>query len=93
MEKAYYVYILTNRSATLYIGVTGNLSRRLWEHKNKMVDGFTKKYNINRLIYLETYNRPEEAIAREKELKGWNRQKKMRLIKQVNPNFEEIGTE
>ncbi len=93
MEKAYYVYILTNRSATLYIGVTSDLSRRLWEHKNKMVDGFTKKYNINKLIYLETYNRPEEAIAREKELKGWNRQKKMRLIKQVNPNFEGIGAE
>ncbi|MEK7610927.1 MAG: GIY-YIG nuclease family protein [Patescibacteria group bacterium] len=91
MDKTFYVYILTNLSATLYIGITSNLSRRIWEHKNKKVDGFTKRYNINKLIYVENYNNPLEAIAREKELKGWTRQKKMRLIQETNPDFIEIG--
>ncbi|MEK7611326.1 MAG: GIY-YIG nuclease family protein [Patescibacteria group bacterium] len=91
MENIFHVYILTNRSATLYIGITSDLNRRIWEHKNKMIDGFTKRYNINKLIYLEDYDTPLEAIAREKELKGWTRQKKMKMIKEVNPNFSEIG--
>ncbi|MEK7592298.1 MAG: GIY-YIG nuclease family protein [Patescibacteria group bacterium] len=86
----YYVYILTNKSATLYIGVTNNLERRLYEHKHKYLEGFTKKYNINTLIYFEEYSDPIEAIAREKQLKGWSRKKKIYLIKSINPLFEEL---
>lgn len=91
MEKTYYVYILTNKSATLYIGVTNDLKRRLWEHRNKMIVGFTKKYNINKLIYVEDYKSANGAIAREKQLKGWRRERKMELIKQQNPSFREIA--
>ncbi len=86
----YYVYILTNKSFTLYIGVTNNLIRRIWEHKNKLVDGFTKKYQINKLIYFEEYKDIQNALNREKELKGWIRKKKMELIKTTNPDFIEL---
>jgi len=89
-EKNYYVYILTNKSNTLYIGITNDLFRRLYEHKNKLVPGFTKKYNIDKLIYYEVFDDPEAAIRREKEIKGWTRKKKMELIKKVNPNFKEL---
>ena len=90
MGKSYYVYILTNRSGTLYIGVTGNLEKRIWEHKQKVVEGFTKKYNIDKLIYYEEYNDPLTAIEREKQLKRWNRKKKDWLIASVNPSLNEI---
>ena len=90
IANMYYVYILTNKSATLYIGVTNNLERRLYEHKHKYLEGFTKKYNINTLIYFEEYSDPIEAIAREKQLKGWSRKKKIYLIKSINPLFEEL---
>ena len=87
----YYVYILTNQTdTTLYIGVTNNLQRRLFEHKTKLVDGFTKKYNINKLIYFESTNDVKSAIAREKQLKGWTRQKKNNLIATTNPSWNEI---
>jgi len=86
----YFVYILTNKSNTLYIGVTGDIARRLQEHKQKYTDGFTKRYNINKLIYIEEYANSLEAIAREKQLKGWSRMKKMQLIKRMNPKFEEL---
>jgi len=89
-DKQYYVYILTNKSNTLYIGITNDLIRRLYEHKNKLIAGFTKKYNIDRLIYYEVFDSPETAIQREKEIKGWTRKKKLELIKKVNPNFEEL---
>jgi len=89
-ENNYYVYILTNKSNTLYIGITNDLIRRLYEHKNKLIAGFTKKYNIDRLIYYEVFDSPETAIQREKEIKSWTRKKKLELIKKVNPNFEEL---
>ena len=89
-EKQYYVYILTNKSNTLYTGITDDLYRRLYEHKNKLTPGFTKKYNIDKLIYYEVFDDPESAIQREKEIKGWTRKKKMELIKKVNPNFKEL---
>ena len=89
-SKDFYVYILTNKSNTLYIGVTNNLYRRIYEHKNKLVDGFTKKYNINKLIYYEISDNPVSAIEREKELKGWSRRKKIDLIKKMNPDFKEL---
>lgn len=90
MVKTYYVYILRNHSGNFYIGVTSNLIKRVWEHKNKFVKGFTEKYNIDKLIYYEIYNDPETAIAREKQLKNWNRKKKILLIIKMNPKFEEI---
>ena len=68
--KHYYVYILTNRSGTLFTGMTNNLERRLYQHKNKLVDGFTKKYNITRLVFFETFGDVRDAIAREKQIKG-----------------------
>jgi len=89
-EKQYYVYILTNKSNTLYTGITDDLYRRLYEHKNKLTPGFTKKYNIDKLIYYEVFDDPESAIQREKEIKGWTRKKKLELIKKVNPNFKEL---
>ncbi len=89
--KSYYVYILRNRTAVLYIGVTNDLQRRLYEHKNRMIAGFTHRYNIDRLIYFETFDDVNIAIHREKQLKGWTREKKLRLIQSSNPNLEEIS--
>jgi len=91
--KQYYVYILTNKSKTLYTGVTNNLSRRLYEHKNKLIDGFTKKYNIDKLVYYEIYNTPDEAIAREKQIKGWLRKKKVALIESMNKEWMDLSDE
>lgn len=86
----FYVYILASRGLVLYIGMTNDLARRLAEHKLKITPGFTSKYNVDRLLYYETFNTPSEAIAREKQLKGWKREKKIALIKTMNPTLEEI---
>lgn len=88
---SYFVYILTNKSNTLYIGVTNNLERRMWEHKNKLVDGFTSKYNLDKLVYYEEFRRIEDAIAAEKKIKGWTRKKKMELIRSNNPEFKDLS--
>jgi len=85
-EKQYHVYIMTNKSGTLYVGVTNNIKKRIYEHKNKMIEGFTKKYNINRLVYFETFADIYSAIGREKTVKGWLRKKKIELINTLNPN-------
>jgi putative endonuclease len=90
MNKTFYVYILTNNSSTLYIGVTSNLIKRIWEHKNKVVKGFTEKYNIDKLIHYEIFEDAENAILREKQLKKWSRAKKFALIRKQNPKFEEL---
>jgi len=90
MEKQYYVYIATNKSGTLYTGVTNNLRRRMYEHKNKLAKGFTSKYNIDKLILYEIFSNPIDAISAEKKIKGWDRKKKIELIKRKNPKFEEI---
>lgn len=88
----YYVYILTNKNNTvLYIGMTNNLIRRLYEHKNKIIKGFTARYNIDKLVYYEITNDVEEAIVREKILKKWNRRKKENLINISNPNWEDLS--
>jgi putative endonuclease len=88
----FYVYLLTNQHHTvLYTGVTNNLSRRLYEHKHKLVPGFTQKYNVNKLIYFEHFTQIEEAIAREKQIKGWKREKKVQLIESLNPDWKEWG--
>jgi len=81
---------MTNKNNTLYTGITNDLRRRLYEHKNKLVKGFTEKYNIDKLIWYEIFNNPIEAIVAEKKIKGWTRIKKMALIKSKNPNFEEL---
>ena len=82
---------MTNFSKTLYIGVTNNLEKRVYEHKNKMVEGFTKKYNITKLVYFEETNDVNSAIAREKQLKGWLRKKKVALIGSVNPKWRDLS--
>ncbi len=90
MGKSYYIYILINDSGTLYIGITSNLIKRLWEHKSKIIKGFTEKYNMHKLIHYEIYEDPEQAILREKQLKKWSRKKKLALVKNANPKFEEL---
>ncbi len=91
MSKTYAVYILTNyNETTFYIGVTGNLQKRIWEHKNKAVEGFTNKYNIDRLVYYELTEDVESALNREKQLKRWHRQWKINLIKEMNPEFKDL---
>ncbi len=91
MMNQYYVYIMTNRSKTLYTGVTNDLMRRVYEHKNKMIDGFTKKYNITKLVYYEETNDIQVAISREKQIKGWLRGKKIALIESVNPKWNDLS--
>ena len=81
-----YVYIMTNNSRTLYIGVTADLCKRVSEHKRLFADGFTKRYKITKLIYFEEFSHIRYAIEREKQLKGWLRRKKIELIESVNPN-------
>ena len=88
----YYVYILTNPTGTvMYIGVTNDLKRRLYEHKNEFIEGFTKKYKVNKLVYFEEYSDVYEAISREKQLKKWRRSKKNRLVEIQNPNWDDWG--
>ena len=82
---------MTNKiCSVLYIGVTGNLVRRVYEHKNKLIEGFTKKYSINKLVYFETTENIEDAIRREKQLKGWRRDRKNNLIEQKNPLWKDL---
>lgn len=91
--KEYYVYILTNKNnSTLYVGVTNNIVRRLYEHKNKLVKGFTEKYNLNKLVYYEITTDVESAINREKALKKWSRTKKDVLITNFNPVWEDLSS-
>ncbi len=91
--KRFYVYIMTNRprSHVLYTGITGRLSRRIFEHKNKIVPGFTSRYNLTRLVYYEQFVYPDAAIAREKEIKAWRRSKKIRLIESMNPHWHDLA--
>ena len=91
-DKQYYVYILTNKSNNvLYIGVTNNLERRMFEHENKLIEGFSKKYNLTKLIYFEMTEDAESAIRREKQLKNWHRDWKMNLINQFNPEWSNLS--
>ena len=84
---------MTNRSKTLYTGITSNLKRRVYEHKNKLINGFTKKYNITRLVYYQATSQVTSAIAREKQIKGWLRKKKIALIKSANPQWKDLSEE
>jgi len=91
-DKQYYVYILANKSnKVLYIGMTNDLARRIYEHKNKLVEGFTKKYNLTKLVYYETTTDVESAIRREKQLKDWHREWKVNLISQFNHKWDDLS--
>jgi len=90
--KFFFVYFMVNwNNKVMYIGMTNNLERRVYEHKNKLVDGFTKKYNVTKLVYYETYEDPAMAIAREKQLKKWRRSKKNALVNLVNPEWRDLS--
>jgi putative endonuclease len=90
-ERRFYVYITASRTHVLYIGVTSNIENRALQHKNKVFKGFTADYNCNRLVYYERFSRPGCAIAREKQLKGWSRSKKLALIKTMNPTWIDLS--
>ena len=90
IAKGGWVYIVRGHSRCLYIGVTSDLSGRLWEHKNGVYESFTKKYRINQLVYYEFFHDIETAIAREKQLKGWARAKKIALIEKINPDWKDL---
>ena len=88
----YYIYILTNKNNTVfYIGVTNNIVKRVFEHKAEFIKGFTQKYKVKKLVYLEEYSDVNQAIAREKQLKNWHRGWKLNLIKKVNPHFDDMS--
>jgi putative endonuclease len=90
-NRIYYVYVLASISRTLYIGVTNDLDRRVSEHVHELTPGFTTKYHIKRLVYFEEFADIEPAITREKQLKGWRREKKLRLIESKNPSWKDLS--
>jgi putative endonuclease len=92
-QPTYWVYFMTNRSGTLYIGKTNNLERRIWEHHHGVVAGFTSKYRITKLVLAEPFSEVRDAIAREKQLKKWSREKKLALIRASNPDWNDLADE
>jgi len=91
MEKKFFIYIITNKNNTvLYTGVTNNLVRRVYEHKNKQINGFTQRYNVNKLVYCEIFDQALIAIEREKQIKGGSRSKKIALIEKMNPDWKDL---
>ena len=92
LQKGYFVYIMSSQGRVLYIGITNSLPRRVWQHKSGVVEGFTGKYNVTQLVYYECFQNVRDAIHREKEIKGWIRQKKISLIESVNPRWKDLST-
>jgi putative endonuclease len=92
-SRSYYVYIMSNISKTLYVGVTNNPERRVWEHRQKHLRGFTQRYNTTMLVHLEEFADPRDAIAREKKLKGWKRERKLTLVRQENPQWLDLAAD
>ena len=92
-EGTFSVYIVASPSRVIYVGVTNDLERRLREHREKATAGFTARYNVTRLVYFEQYDRAADAIAREKQLKGWTRAKKIALIERMNPTWDDLSSE
>lgn len=94
MSKQYYIYIMTNKTnSVLYTGVTNDLKKRVYQHREKLTEGFTKKYNVNKLVYFEIFKDVRSAISREKQIKGGPRQKKIDLIQSLNPDWNELYLE
>lgn len=93
MSDRYYVYIMSNASRTLYVGMTNDLARRVRQHKQKAVPGFTAKYNVTQLVYFEETSHPQAAIEREKRLKKWKREKKVKLVESMNPAWKDLAEE
>jgi putative endonuclease len=89
--RRYYVYIMASKSRVLYVGITNDIWRRVWEHKNDVTPGFTSKYRVHRLVYFESFQYVGNAIAREKRIKGWLREKKGALIRSTNPTWEDLS--
>jgi putative endonuclease len=90
--KSFFVYMMTNKSrVVLYTGVTNSLTRRVWQHQNGTIEGFTRVYQVNRLVHYECFNDPRDAIAREKEIKGWRRAKKNALVETTNPKWADLS--
>jgi putative endonuclease len=91
--KQFFVYIMTNgpKPAVLYAGITGNLPHRVWQHKSKLISGFTSRYDLNQLVYYERFFYPDPAISLEKEIKGWRRSKKIKLVESMNPRWEDLA--
>ena len=92
-EYNFYVYLMASKSGTLYVGMTNNLQRRVWEHKNNINEGFTKRYSCHKLVYYEHYNYVYDAINREEQIKRWRRQKKEFLIRTINPSWKDLSQE
>jgi len=90
-RKTSYVYIMGSAGGALYIGVTNDIERRVWQHKKKQVEGYSSRFSTNRLLYFEEFDHPADAIAAEKKLKGWLRKKKLDLIRTMNPKFRDLG--
>ncbi len=94
MTKNYYIYLLTNwNNKVMYVGMTNNLERRVYEHKQKLIKGFTSKYNIHKLVYFEQFSNAQDAIAREKQIKKWRREKKNNLVMTLNPEWKDLSLE
>ena len=90
--KSFFVYMMTNKSrVVLYTGVTNSLTRRVWQHQNGTIEGFTRVYRVNRLVYYECFNDPRDAISQEKEIKGWRRAKKNALVETMNPRWADLS--
>ncbi len=89
--RKYYVYIMTNKSRTLYTGMTNDLERRVYQHKNRLIQGFTYKYNITRLVWYDDFDDVEQAVEGEKKIKGWLRSKKIALIESTNPEWKDLA--
>ena len=90
-NKTFYVYIMASKTGTLYVGMTNNIRRRVYEHKHHLIPGFTDKYSIERLLYVETVSDPLSAIKREKQIKAWRRGKKVSLIDSINPQWNDLS--
>jgi putative endonuclease len=90
-QKQFYVYMLANKMRRLYVGMTSDLERRVWEHRTKAIEGFTSRYNIDRLVWYETTNRAMDAATREREIKAWRREKKIALIEAENPGWDDLA--
>lgn len=91
INKTFYVYIMASKTGTLYVGMTDNIKRRVYEHKHHLIPGFTDKYKVEWLVYLETINDPASAINREKQIKAWRREKKVKLIDSVNSQWNDLS--